>query len=384
MVSTTKAPINGKVLFWARQQSGYSLEELSKKIGVKKEKFLNWESGEVLPSLPQLKKISNVFKRPTSLFFFQDPPEEMSPPKDFRVLFEKGQQGISPKLRIEIRDCLRKRDLALEMAQDLEQPFVEFEYSLKSSDLEKEGLRFREIFGLTNKNQQEFQDSYGLFNHLRSKIESTGVLVFQSSLGEVDEFRGLSLFFPRAPIILLNTKDSVNARIFSLMHEFCHLLLRTSGICNFDDEIPVDELRIFEVQCNSFAGNFLVPKNLFDELSKTIEPKIVNTDRFAKKLKVSEEVILRRMLSFLIITDEQYKAKRKEIAKRIKKASKDGFVPPYIKSLSNNGVFFTSLIMNSLYGERIGVVEASDALGVKIKHFGKIEEELGKKILRLA
>ena len=42
-------------------------------------------------------------------------------------------------------------------------------------------------------------------------------------------------FHEKIPIILLNGKDSVNGRIFSLFHELTHLLLGESAICG-DDE----------------------------------------------------------------------------------------------------------------------------------------------------
>jgi len=62
------------------------------------------------------------------------------------------------------------------------------------------------------------------FDDLRSAIESSGVFVFLSSLN-VDEVRGLSKWEKGGPpAILVNLADSTAARLFTLMHEYAHLV----------------------------------------------------------------------------------------------------------------------------------------------------------------
>ncbi|MGZ9034940.1 MAG: ImmA/IrrE family metallo-endopeptidase [Rhodospirillales bacterium] len=62
-----------------------------------------------------------------------------------------------------------------------------------------------------------------------------GVLVFQATRVEMDEVRGFSIAEPVLPVIVVNRKDAPSGRTFSLLHEFTHLLLRRSGICDFDE-----------------------------------------------------------------------------------------------------------------------------------------------------
>jgi Zn-dependent peptidase ImmA (M78 family) len=67
-----------------------------------------------------------------------------------------------------------------------------------------------------------------------SALEEAGVLVLASAGGrvKVNEMRGFSLYYDQLPVIMVNGADSPRGRLFSLLHEFVHLLLHTSGLCD--------------------------------------------------------------------------------------------------------------------------------------------------------
>ena len=71
---------------------------------------------------------------------------------------------------------------------------------------------------------------------------------------------GFSFAEPVLPVIAVNRKVRPNGQIFTLLHEFVHLMLRQSSICDIDEEPPrpPEEQRI-EVFCNRVAGAALVP-----------------------------------------------------------------------------------------------------------------------------
>lgn len=153
-----------------------------------------------------------------------------------------------------------------------------------------------------------------------------GVLIFETYDVDIEEMRGLSIYHDIVPIILLNGKDSVNGRIFSLFHELTHLLLGESAICGDDLE------RDIEVFCNAVSGEFLVPakdltKNLYnmsDELLKDL----------SNLYGVSEHVILRRLLDLNKITKENYDLK----------TDYDDFIPSSNKSKGNRGNYYRNMI----------------------------------------
>ena len=58
-------------------------------------------------------------------------------------------------------------------------------------------------------------------------------------------------------MIAVDSNDDYRARIFTLLHEYAHLLLRTSGISDQNRHVPIQRW------CNQFAANFLMPADEF-------------------------------------------------------------------------------------------------------------------------
>ena len=64
-----EANINPKLLIWARDSIGPNVSDVSKKMKFSEQKILDWESGKSKPSVPQLRKLANLYKRPIAIFF---------------------------------------------------------------------------------------------------------------------------------------------------------------------------------------------------------------------------------------------------------------------------------------------------------------------------
>lgn len=69
--------INPEILRWARESSGYSLEDICVTI----KKYNDWENGKDFPTYVELEKLANKFKRPLAIFFFPKVPQEPSQKK---------------------------------------------------------------------------------------------------------------------------------------------------------------------------------------------------------------------------------------------------------------------------------------------------------------
>ena len=63
------APINPRVLVWARQDSGWAREDVAKKLAIKVERLESWESGEKKPTVRQVQNLAKFLHRPLSIFF---------------------------------------------------------------------------------------------------------------------------------------------------------------------------------------------------------------------------------------------------------------------------------------------------------------------------
>ena len=84
MAKHQRALVEPKLLVSARQSVSLSLEGAARAGGVPIEKLESWEAGEAHPSIPQLKKLSGVYKRPLSVFFLPEPPSDFIALRDFR------------------------------------------------------------------------------------------------------------------------------------------------------------------------------------------------------------------------------------------------------------------------------------------------------------
>ena len=106
----------------------------------------------------------------------------------------------------------------------------------------------KDFLGLKEFWYQDYSNVRLAFNYLREKIENAGIIVMQSGIVgtnthrnlNVREFRGFLLYDDIAPLIFINSKDSLNGKIFTLIHEYIHFLLQEDDI--FIDEYHYDKL----------------------------------------------------------------------------------------------------------------------------------------------
>ncbi len=382
------ANINPDLLIWARKAMGFDIEETAKKIPVKTNVLEKWESGEKKPTINQLRKIANVYKRSSAVFFLPKSPPVPKISNDFRLLPESIEKKLSPRILTEIRLCNRKREIALELAKTTDLK-IENELFIANldDDIEKLAQRERDFINIDLQTQFNLKDVYAALKLWKNVLENKRILVFQSTGIPVSDMRGYSYFDKEYPFIIINSSDSPNARIFSLFHEYCHLLLRNGGICDMYEPVQKGNLyrSEFEVFCNHFAAAFLIPKDkLMDEpiVKANSNPNEWSDDsiqKLSRKYKVSREVIIRRLTTLNRATIECYIKKHRqysEEAKRLETSDKEIIVPQYRKALSRNGEMYTSLVIESFREQKINMSDVADYLGIRLKHLPRIESEI--------
>jgi Zn-dependent peptidase ImmA (M78 family) len=134
---------------------------------------------------------------------------------------------------------------------------------------------------------------------LTERVESKGILVMQSGIVgndnrktlSVDEFQGFVVADDIAPIVFINAKDYVAARIFTLAHELAHIWVGKSGILNPDEGDIRTRTPDTELFCNAVAAEVLVPQAEFLEAFETRNGSLID---LAMHFRVSRIVILRR------------------------------------------------------------------------------------------
>ena len=111
------APVEPSVLRWARESCGLIEVAASRKIGVPDDRVAAWEAGTAVPTIAQLRKAAEVYKRSLAVFFLSAPPEGYDTLRDFRRLDGADAAKWSPELHEEFRRAHTQRDFALELAE---------------------------------------------------------------------------------------------------------------------------------------------------------------------------------------------------------------------------------------------------------------------------
>jgi len=200
----------------------------------------------------------------------------------------------------------------------------------------------------------------------------------------IEDGRGFTIGSDDYPVIVINTKDSPNGRIFSLLHELCHVIINVDGISDYStiskNEIPSDEIKRKEIFCNHFAGAFLVPeKDLMNiDIVKNTQTEWNDTTfkDIAKIFGVSKEVIIRRLLIANVINEDVYQKYTNKWKKAKKPDSSGGAKHPARDCVNTYGSTFISQIFQKYDSNQITLSDISDYLDIKAKYITEIRDHI--------
>jgi Zn-dependent peptidase ImmA (M78 family)/DNA-binding XRE family transcriptional regulator len=356
------------------------IEIAAKKVGVSVEKLTEWERGESQPTIRQVRSLANALKKPFASFFLTSPPDtSLKVPHDYRRV-AGVEDSLTTEILLCIQDSWQRREIVLELLRKARAQPNSIALSLRQSDdPERVGESIRSLLAISVEEQVNW----------RKAIETVGILIFQAGKFEVSIFRGFSLAIQPLPVIVINRKDADVGRIFTLLHEVCHILLNNDGLCDLSTENQSRTDRAIEIFCNASAAACLMPaEHLLGHQIISSQPRQrrwpeAQIKQLARCYSVSREAILRRLLTLDCTTQDYYEEKREqyeEEGRRIeKKKQKEqkGFLPPPQDALSKLGRPFVSLVLDSYGAERITSSDASDYLGLKLKHFPTLIDSLG-------
>jgi Zn-dependent peptidase ImmA (M78 family) len=238
--------------------------------------------------------------------------------------------------------------------------------------------RIRNLLKVTDNVQRSWRNEDEAFDQWCRNCELAGVFVLQSSDVALEEMRGFALPDRFAPALLVNSRDSRAAQIFTLLHEFAHLLIGAEGVSNLDipRKATTDEDRT-EVFCNALAAETLLPSGLFEEEWRGLQVHDLDEaiQRAAKTFRVSREVVARRLRNLKVLSEEEYLERRERYGDEFARTrqTRTGFLPYLQRVLRDNGNAFTRLVLSAYGDERITGRDVSHLLRVKLNHLGQIE-----------
>ena len=377
-----RVEVDVAVFRWLRESSGWSIEEVSKRLKTSVEAVETIEAGARLPTLWQLKELSMAYRRPVASFFLSEPLPEPPLPKDYRILPDR--KGVFDRRTIfAVRRARDLQEIGGELSENIDystRPTVE--RATVQQAPEELAAKHRAAFAMTEERQRGFRSPYELFDHLRDHLENMNILVFQLSM-PVEDARGFALTDKIPNVIVVNSKDSIKARLFSLMHEFGHVLLDETVI-DLPDISAGNQSRI-EKWCNTFASRFLLPKDLANRIFSSKGRELTDTrtlGSLSSRYKVSKAMLLFNMLELGHITKREYtdtldRYRPSRIVmgegEEEKGEKAKGFgIPADRRCLSEVGNKFVSIVAHNYDGSHITYNDALNYLSIRSSNFEKV------------
>jgi Zn-dependent peptidase ImmA (M78 family) len=177
-----------------------------------------------------------------------------------------------------------------------------------------------------------------------------------------------------------DSESSEGAKIFTLFHEYCHLLLRQAGISDENDSNRIEQF------CNQFAASFLTPKSAIAEsvagFALPHEFSDTEVKRLATRFRVSNRAIALRL-------ERTGLAPRGFYARRTApwdvpepsdepKPIPEGRQPSYIRiQIKKKGRLHAETILHAVERRAINSFDAAELMGLKYSSFGKLKAVLG-------
>jgi Zn-dependent peptidase ImmA (M78 family) len=377
----SKANINKEILVWARERSGVTFPEFAEKCGVSEKRLLAWESGTETMTFNQAMRYAEKAYVPFGYLFLATPPVDELPIPDLRTVGGQGPKRPSSELLDLVKLMLQRQEWYREY---LKQHFAEpnqvvGQFSIKD-DVSTIVLDMREKLEVGDHPERgSWEDYYRL---LTNRIEAVGVLVMrQGNLGHysrplhVEEFRGFAISDEYAPVIFVNHADAQGARLFTLIHELCHIWIGSSGVSDGNSYTHRKE----ESLCNSVAAEFLVPADEFRKLwHLEFEDWRENLTPLEVHFHVSTCVLARRALTLKFISQEDYARYISDQQDAYKKRKASGGPTYYQAKKAQISQLFSKAVVTEALSGQLLLREASQLLdGIKPNKIAYFAKELG-------
>ncbi|MGI8676167.1 MAG: ImmA/IrrE family metallo-endopeptidase [Nocardioidaceae bacterium] len=212
--------------------------------------------------MKQLHDFAKAAGVPFGYFLLPQPPAWTLPLPDFREGFESAPTP-SANLVAVLGQSQRRQEWYRDYAIGLGTEPLEFVGSAADQEPIEAAARIRTALDF------EVFSRHGTWSDTRKALlkgfETLGGLTVATSMVgnntrrplDENEFRGFALVDDVAPLVFVNTHQTLNGQIFTLAHEFAHVWRGTSGIGNEDPR--ADGQSAIERWCNAVASEVLVP-----------------------------------------------------------------------------------------------------------------------------
>jgi Zn-dependent peptidase ImmA (M78 family) len=392
VVTSERIPIAAGILSWARRTSGYDVAAAAKRLNVKQERLEAWEAGDIQPTVNQLRQLASLYKRPLAVLLLPAPPKDFDALRDFRRTGDQQERRWSPALHAEYKRALTQREVLLEIEEfspgSLHASHTDFQVHDELS-AQAAGQRLRELLGMDMWPSSTWSNPRSLLRAALDATENLGVLVLQTRDVAISEMRGFSISEWPYPVIILNGADFPRPKLFTLLHELCHLARNSGGLCDLHEERRNQrrsEDDRLEHYCNEAAASALMPRTKIlaePEVQQASNWSINKLADVGQRYGASAEALLLRLVSLNVVTwsrywqlkpklEAAYAEARQQQQERQRQA--EGGPSYFVIKVRNLGRGYVQSVLDAFYSRAISSYDAADYLDVKFNQLPKLQE----------
>jgi Zn-dependent peptidase ImmA (M78 family) len=382
-----EVPVNGQVLRWARDIRGLSVTNAAELLEISSDELMAYESGEKKPLVGLLRKISARYQINFTSLLMPEPLPPRRLPTDHRRRHNKKHLSIDTLVAIEdVTEALEIfRDISAAKRSVI--PKLKIGRANLREDPEEVAARERQKFGVSYEMQKSWRNHRKARIEWRKKIEERGIFTYMIAL-PIDELSGFSILHDRLAAICINDNEPTEgAKTFTLLHEYCHLLLRKAGISDQNDSNSVERF------CNRFAASFLIPRSLLiasisaslGDITFPCEFSYSDVSRLSRAFLVSNSAIALRLEETQLAPRGFYGKKKAlwDIAAQAPRPVPVQGQPPSALRISQVrirlkrvGRLHASTVLEAVKRKAINSFDASELIGMRPEYFRKFEEQL--------
>lgn len=365
--------INPALLTFSRERMGYDIAGIARKVPVPEERWTQWERGERRPTTNQLITLAHKLDRTPAFFYLDNIPDEEAPLSEFRTINNLPLENVSPKLISVIREARRNRDELIRLYQaGNRSPESVPKYPVTNEPVTAIAKEVREWLGVTYEMQTSWTGSSNALTNWKNLLEEQDVYVLQYPSVEVSESRGFTIAEDVFPVIGINSRDSYNARIFTLIHELAHVLFRNSVLINDSLTEYFGNSRTLEQKCNRLAAEILVPSEYVAEEFNRNEPSIREIKRASNRFRVSGYVMLIRLLNLDLITQEEYNDLLPEFSFYNQNSGGGNGGDSYYNRIVQKGRLYLKTAFQCYFDDQITVAELANLTDWKVPNLNEL------------
>ena len=341
----------GKKINELMDKNNLSLRKLSEEIGVTHPTLKSYIDGEKTIDSEKLLKVAKLFNKPFDYFFKEENQE-------FNFMFRSD-------LVINNIDYIEQALIDYnDIMSDCIYNYVPQKYTLKYN-LEKKSI-LSTVKRIAYEQRKCLNIENVIPDNYFSILSNIGINVIVKDLNNNNIFGVSTLSSDLGSYIIINDSKEIpeERKIFSLFHEYAHLLFHSNEFKSKDESSSTHSLKseLNEKIADTFAGHFLMPSYLVDSyISNKKEIDIFDIKRY---FKVSLQTAVLMLKEYNKISNEDYRDFWRKInANGLRKVEIDPII--YIDYKTKNEKLISKI--KELYlNEEISSNKVSEVLGLNI------------------